>query len=49
MVESVQTFDKLPTIQGLVNHYNTTLSQTHLRELLNDENRNQHLRASLSN
>jgi len=26
MVESVKTFDKLPSVQGLVNHFNTTLS-----------------------
>jgi glucose-6-phosphate isomerase len=46
MVESTQTFDKLPSIQDLVNHYKTTTSKTHLRDLLNDRVRNEHLRAS---
>ena len=53
MVESssqtTTTFDKLQSVIDLVNHYQTETSKTHLRELLNNEQRNEKLRASLHN
>jgi hypothetical protein len=45
MVESSATFDKLPSVLKLKEHYETTLSKTHLRDLLTNEERNSHLRS----
>lgn len=51
MVESSapSTFDKLPSVDSLVNHYKQETSKTHLRDLLQLESRNQSLRATLKN
>lgn len=48
MVESIKTFDKLDSISQLKTHYDSELSKTHLRDLLSQDSRNQHLRASLN-
>ena len=47
MVESTQTFDKIPSIMKLKEYYDNTLSKKHLKELLNDNERNDKLRAEL--
>ncbi len=38
------TFDKLPSVQGLKQHYENFTQKTHLKELLKDESRNTKLR-----
>ena len=44
MVESSTTFDKVPSVVALKKHYDEVTSKTHLRELLQDEERNAQLR-----
>ena len=47
MVEQTTTFDKLPAVAGLKQHFASVTSGTHLRELLGQESRNTHLRVPL--
>ena len=49
MVESTSntTFDKLPSVVALKKHYDEVTSKTHLRDLLQDEARNEQLRFKL--
>jgi len=49
MVESASTFDKLPSVQALKQHFTSVTSKTHLRDLLTDDARNQQLRVALAN
>ena len=44
MVESNTTFDKVPSVIALKKHYDEVTSKTHLRDLLQDEERNKKLR-----
>jgi len=46
MVESTPTFDALPSVQALKTHYESVTSKIPLRDLLNDEQRNEKLRSS---
>lgn len=41
---SSTTFDKSPSVQALKAHFDTVTSKSHLRELLQDEARNEALR-----
>lgn len=41
---SNQTFDQSPAIQALKQHYETVTKSLHLRDLLQDESRNESLR-----
>ncbi len=48
MVESAQkTFDKLESVETLKAHYALHTSKTHLKDLLNDEERNNKLRTQV--
>jgi len=44
MVEENVTFDKVASVQALKKHYTEVTSETHLRDLLQDEARNEALR-----
>ena len=44
MVQSSTNFDKSAAVQALKAHYTSVTSQTHLRDLLQDEVRNEQLR-----
>ena len=44
MVSSSETFDKVPSVVALKKHYEEVTSKTHLRDLLQDEARNEQLR-----
>ena len=44
MAEASTTFDKSPKVQALKQHYETVTKQAHLRDLLQDEQRNAALR-----
>ncbi len=37
MVEATSTFDNLPSVKSLKQHYDEVLSKTHLKELLQDD------------
>jgi hypothetical protein len=41
------TFDQLASVKALKDYYDNELSKTHLRDLLNDHDRNQALRLVL--
>ena len=50
MVEASQTtFDKLSSVKALKDYYENEVTKTHLKDLLNNEDRNSKLRASLDN
>lgn len=44
MVQAVETFDKSAAVQALKLHYETVTKSLHLRDLLQDESRNETLR-----
>ena len=49
MVESTtKTFDQLPSIKALKDHFDNVTDKLHLRELLNQESRNEKLRVEHS-
>ena len=45
----MSTFDKLASVSPLKTHYNTTLTNTHLKTLLSDSSRNEALRTTCGN
>ena len=44
MVQALSTFDKSAAVIALKQHYETVTKSTHLRDLLQDESRNEALR-----
>ena len=44
MVQALSTFDKSAAVIALKKHYETVTKSTHLRDLLQDESRNEALR-----